>query len=86
MLEALAFANSSTAWRNVITYMGDGFPACPGYSRDKYLKLILSEVTPQNFNGHQIDAIAIGRVGMVNDAFFQALVDQNGGNFSVLPK
>ena len=79
---ALAFANSSTARRNVIIYMGDGGATCPGEgTQAQYTNRILTEVQAQNVKRHQINAIGIGTAASVNSAFLQQLVSQNGGTF-----
>ena len=87
LLAALLFANSSTARRNLIIYMGDGGTTCVAVNQTTYPNLTLTEVRAQNFKRHQINTIKIGSDDEgAKSAFLKQLADQNGGSFSIVAK
>ncbi len=81
LIKCLDFANQSSAKRNVIIYLGDGCPTCPGDRGPQYSQKILSQVKTLNYKNHTISSIAVGDIC---PEFPKALANQNGGTYTVL--
>ena len=84
LLEAINFANRSSAKRNVIIYLGDGGTTCPGNDSGAYSRQTITEVAGANFKKHQINAICVGT--QVNESFCKSLANANGGTFRRLTR
>jgi len=80
LLEALKFANRSTAKRNVLIYLGDGFTTCPQKEAVAYSQKTLTEVRSRNTKNIQINAICVGT--QVSEDFPKALAAMNAGTYS----
>ena len=81
LLKCLEMANGSSAKRNVIIYLGDGCPTCPGANQSTYSSQILSQIAAQNYKRHNFSAIV---VGSVCPEFPTALANQNNGSYTRL--
>ena len=82
LIEALKFANQSSADRKVVIYVGDGGGYCHGANEVQYLAQTLSVVRSQNFHRAQINAIGVLRIKDVGDQFLRQLTRQNGGSYT----
>ena len=79
LVEALLFANLSTAERKVLLYVGDGGGTCNGANEQTYLSQTLSVVTSQNHQRTQIDSIGVLDLGVIHEDFLQTLSHMNYG-------
>ncbi len=77
--KCLDMANQSSAKRNVIIYLGDGCPTCPGDGGDPYVNRILNEVKTSNYKKHSVNAIVVGNVC---ESFPRQLTQQNNGTMT----
>ena len=62
-VEALKYANASSASRKVIVYVGDGGGDCDGTNEQVYLNQTLSAVRSQNLQRAQINAVGVLDIG-----------------------
>ena len=85
VLEAINFANRSSAKRNVIIYLGDGGTSCPG-AGSGYKNQTISQVAAANFKKHQINVICVGVDGGMDESFCKALANSNGGTYRKLSR
>lgn len=84
LMEALQFANLSTAERKVVLYVGDGGGTCNGANEQTYLNQTLSLVVSQNFQRAQINSIGVLEVGTIQREFLQTLSRTNYGTFRLI--
>ena len=84
LLQALAYANQSTAKRRIIIHLSDGFTTCPGNDAAQYGQQTLSEVSAKNTQKVHINAICIGPPGAnnVDEDWMKKLAAQNGGSYA----
>ena len=81
LLDALNFANRSSAKRNIVIYLGDGQTTCPGADPAAYARRTLKEVRSENSKNVQINAICVGAGNEVSETFPQALARMNEGQY-----
>ncbi len=79
---ALQMANTCTAKRKVITYVGDGGGTCNGANEAEYLQQTLAAVTAQNFQRIQINCIGVLSYPKLNEDFMKNLAAMNGGTYT----
>ncbi|MBI4604536.1 MAG: VWA domain-containing protein [Planctomycetes bacterium] len=80
---ALQMANSCSAKRKVIVYLGDGGGTCPGSSGEgEYHRQTLAAVAAQNWQRIQINAIAVLQPNASAEQFLRNLAAQNGGTYT----
>ncbi len=81
LIQALKFANTSSARRKVVVYLGDGGGHCNGANQQNYLNQTLSVVKSMNFQRAQINAIGVLDVSSIGENFLRALASGNGGSY-----
>lgn len=81
LVQALKFANASSASRKVVVYLGDGGGHCNGANQTTYLQQTLGVVRSQNFQRAQINAIGILQLERVGEDFLRNLATGNGGTY-----
>jgi Mg-chelatase subunit ChlD len=81
LIEALKYANTSSASRKVVVYVGDGGGTCNGANEQTYLNQTLSVVRSQNFQRAQINAVGVLDVTTVCENFLRSLASGNGGSY-----
>ncbi len=80
-MEALKFANTSSAKRKVVVYVGDGAGTCNGAEQQTYLNSTLSAVKSMNFQRAQVNAVGVLQIGGMQDTFLRQLASGNGGSY-----
>ena len=78
---ALKYANTSSASRKVVVYVGDGGGTCNGANEQTYLNQTLSVVKSQNFQRAQINAVGVLDVSGIGENFLRSLASGNGGSY-----
>ena len=86
LLEALKFANVSSANRKVVVYVGDGGGTCNGADEQTYLNQTLGIVKSQNYQRAQINAVGVLQIGNIQDNFLRSLATGNGGAFTKIQR
>ena len=81
LVNALKYANTSSASRKVVVYVGDGGGHCNGADQATYLQQTLGVVKSQNFQRAQINAIGVVDVSAVAEDFLRNLTAGNGGRY-----
>jgi Mg-chelatase subunit ChlD len=81
LLEALRFANTCSARRKVIVYVGDGGGTCSGANEADYLKQTLLTVKTNNYQHVTINTIGVLELPPLNERFLRDLAAQNGGTY-----
>ena len=82
LIQALSYANQSSAKRKIIIHLADGFTTCPGSDATQYGQQTLAEVTAKNTQRVHINTICIGPSGQVDEDWMKKLAAQNGGSYS----
>ncbi len=86
LLNTLNFANQCTVRRKVIITLGDGMGGlkncCPGYDQSSYKEETLTSVSQRNFFKVNINAICLGSVTDVDEAWMQRLARENNGRYA----
>ena len=86
LVQALTYANQSSARSKMIIHISDGFNTCAGSDATTYGEEILSEMQTRNTGKIPIHAITVGPVGSVNEAFMKRLAAENNGQYArVIP-
>ncbi len=83
LMEALKYANTSSATRKVVVYVGDGGGTCSlsGGGEDSYLKQTLSMVKSQNFQRAQVNTVGVLQLNNLRENFLRSLASGNGGSY-----
>jgi Mg-chelatase subunit ChlD len=81
LIEALKYANTSSASRKVVVYVGDGGGTCNGANEQTYLNQTLGVVKSQNFQRAQINAVGVLDVSSIGENFLRSLASGNGGSY-----
>ncbi len=81
LIQALKFANLSSARRKVVVYLGDGGGYCLGVDESQYLQRTLAVVKSQNFQRAQINTIGVVNVSGLGENFLRSLASGNGGSY-----
>ena len=86
LIEALKFANTSSASRKVVVYVGDGGGTCNGANEQTYLNQTLSVVKSQNYQRAQVNAVGVLQIGNIQDNFLRSLASGNGGTYTKIQR
>ena len=81
LVQALKFANASSADKNVIIYVGDGGGTCAGSNELQYLRQTLAVVAATNTEEVIIHCIGVLSIRQAQESFLTELAEQNGGRF-----
>ena len=81
LVQALKYANISSASRKVVVYVGDGGGTCNGGNETNYLAQTLAVVKSQNFQRAQINAVGVVDVNNQRETFLRSLANSNGGTY-----
>ncbi len=83
LAEALKYANTSSATRKVVVYVGDGGGTCSlsGGGEASYLKQTLAMVKSQNFQRAQVNTVGVLQLNTLRENFLKSLASGNGGSF-----
>ncbi len=83
LMEALKYANTSSATRKVVVYVGDGGGTCSvsGSNETAYHQQTLSMVKSQNFQRAQVNSVGVLQIGNMQENFLRSLASGNGGTY-----
>jgi hypothetical protein len=83
LLAGLQFANSASARRKTLVYIGDGGGTCRGANESTYLENTLEVVRQRNSSRAQINTIGVimGTNRAMQERFLRQLASQTGGNY-----
>ena len=82
--EALQYANLAKAKRKVIVYVGDGGGTCNTNDERGYLQQMVSQITSQNYQRAQINAIGVLMGSRWQKDYLKQLCAANGGTYREL--
>lgn len=86
LIQALKYANLSSATRKVVVYLGDGGGHCNGADQATYLRQTLGVVRSQNYQRAQINAIGVLDVSAISEDFLRNLAASNGGTYTKIQR
>ncbi len=85
LVQALQFANTSSARRKIVVYLGDGAGTCNGANEQTYLNQTLAIIKALNFQQAQVNTIGMAEMASHNEAFLRGLAAANGGTYTRVP-
>ena len=86
LVQALKYANTSSASRKVVVYLGDGGGHCNGADQRTYLQQTIGVIKSQNFQRAQINTVGVLQVEPVSEEFLRNLATGNGGRYTKIQR